>query len=272
MKALLAHTRIEVTLLFREVIAVFFNFLLPGVAFVIMGKIFGDETYSTGTYFETYIPAMIGIIIFATSFFSVGLQLVIDREKGVYKRLKGTPINPFHVLISLLAKGFISIYVGTIEIVILAKLVFDVDLTSTLFQFLLAVSWATLAFLGFGFLMVSLSRRMQTALAFGFICMYPMMFLSGAFFPLDMLSDFWKDVAHFNPLFYAIELMQLGWKGDLFTQTGLVDSLVLGGILVVGATIGFKFFRWEALVCRTCVTFKSKSNSLFMELLFYLSR
>jgi ABC-2 type transport system permease protein len=245
MRALWAHTRIEVTLLFREVIAVFFSFLLPGAAFVIMGKIFGNQTYSTGTYFETYIPAMIGIIIFATCLFAVGLQVVIDREKGVYKRLKGTPINPFHVLIALMAKGFIAIYVGTLEIIVLAKLVFDVDITSTLLQFLAAVTWSTLSFLGFGFLMVSVTRRMQTALAFGFVCMYPMMFLSGAFFPLDMMSDFWKDVAQFNPLFHAVQLMQLGWKGDLFTQTGGISATVLGGILVVGAGIGFKFFRWE---------------------------
>ncbi|WP_124728422.1 ABC transporter permease [Staphylospora marina] len=245
MKALLAHTRLEVTLLFREVIAVFFSFLLPGASFVIMGKIFGDQVYSTGTYFETYIPSMMGIIIFATCLFAVGLQVVIDREKGVYKRLKGTPINPFHVLVALLAKGFIAIYVGVVEILVLARLVFDVSLTPHLLQFLGAVTWATLSFLGLGFLMVSVTRRMQTALAFGFICMYPMMFLSGSFFPLDMMSDFWKDVAQFNPLFHANQLMILGYKGDLFTQTGAISAAVLGGILVVGSGIGFRYFRWE---------------------------
>jgi hypothetical protein len=93
---------------------------------------------------------MIGIVIFATCFFAIGLQVVIDREKGVYKRLKGTPINPFFVMSSLVIIGFITIFLGKFEIVVLAKLVFDVDVSSTLFQFLSAVTWSTLSFLGDG--------------------------------------------------------------------------------------------------------------------------
>ncbi|QKI81238.1 ABC transporter permease [Kroppenstedtia eburnea] len=246
MQALWMHTRMEVKLLFREVIAVFFTFLLPAVAFVIMGNIFGEEVYSTGDYFETYIPAMIGIVIFATCFFAIGMQVVIDREKGVYKRLKGTPINPAFVMSALVIKGFI-VFVGTFEIVVLVKFVFDVDVSSTLVQFLVAVSWSTLSFLGMGFLLASVARRMQSALAISLLLFYPMMFLSGAFFPLDMMSGFWRDLTLLNPLFYAIEMMQLGWKGGhLFTRDGWIDTLVLGGIFVVSTGFGFKYFRWES--------------------------
>lgn len=245
MQALLTHTKTEMKLFFREPIAVFFTLLLPGVMFVIMGKIFGTETYSIGDYFEVYIPNMIGIVIFATGFFAIGLQIVIDREKGVYKRLKGTPINPIYVFTALIVKGCLAVYLGVIEILILAKVVFDVTLSSTLFQFFIGVTLSLLAFLGLGFLVASISKRMQTAMAIGFIAMYPMMFLSGAWFPIDNFSPFWKSMSKLIPLTYANDMMRLGWQGKLYTQEGLIAAVVLFGILLVSAFIGVRFFRWD---------------------------
>lgn len=245
MQALWTHTKTEMKLFFREPIAVFFTLLLPGIMFVVMGKIFGGETYSTGDYFDLYIPNMIGIVIFATGFFAIGLQVVIDREKGIYKRLQGTPINPLYVFAALIAKGCLAVYLGVVEIVILAKFVFDVNVSSSLFQFFLGVTLSLFSFLALGFLVASIAKRMQTAMAIGFIAMYPMMFLSGAWFPIDNFSPFWKSVSNFIPLTYVNDIMRLGWQGGLYSQEGLIDAAVLFGILVVSTVIGAKYFRWD---------------------------
>ncbi|XEC96280.1 ABC transporter permease [Paenibacillus tarimensis] len=245
MQAMLTHTRMELRLFFREVIGLFFVFVMPAVSFYFFGKLFGAQQYGNLSYFEQYIPGMIGIILFTAGFFIIGLQAVIDREKGVYKRLKGTPLKPSYVFQAIVAKGFFAVFAGAVEIVLIAKFVFGAPVTDHIFQFILSLVFAAVTFFSLGFVVASIAKRFQSAMAIGFVAMYPMMFLSGATIPLDTLPSGLQTVSMFIPLKYAIHLMQNGWTGQLFTSSSVTDAFVLAGILIACVTIGIKFFRWD---------------------------
>jgi len=246
MQAMLAHTRMELKLFFREMIAVFFTFLLPAVSFIVFGNMFGGETYGGYNYTDTYIPAMIGIILFTTGFFTIGLQVVIDREKGVYKRLKGTPLSPSSVFSAIIVKGFLAVYVGALEIVLIGKFMFDATISDSLFQFFLAITISAITFFALGFVVAAIAKRMQTALAIGFIAMYPMMFLSGSTMPLDRLPKFMQSMADFIPMTYVIDLLQAGWVGTLYSEASLMPTGILMAMLLVSVFVGVKFFKWES--------------------------
>lgn len=246
MQAMLAYTKMEMKLFFREVIAVFFTFLLPAVSFIIFGNMFGGETYDGYNYTDTYIPAMIAIILFTTGFFTIGLQVVIDREKGVYKRLKGTPLSPASVFSAIIVKGFLAVYVGAVEIVLLGKYMFDANMSDTLFQFFLAITLSAITFFALGFVLAAVAKRMQTALAISFIMMYPMMFLSGSTMPLDKLPKFMQVLSDFIPMTYVVDLLQAGWVGTLYTETAVMPAVILSAMLIVSVFVGVKFFKWES--------------------------
>jgi ABC-2 type transport system permease protein len=244
--AMLAHTKMEIKLFFREAIAVFFTFLLPAVSFIFFGTMFGSETYNGYNFVDTYIPGMVAIIMFATGFFTIGLQVVIDREKGVYKRLRGTPLSPSYVFAAIITKGFFVIIAGTLEIILIAKYMFDAAISDSLFQFLLAVILCSLSFFALGFLIASIAKRMQTALAISMVAMYPMMFLSGSTLPLDKMPKVLQVVSKFIPMTYVKDLLQHGWVGTLYTEAAILPAVVLLGIFIVGAFIGIKKFSWDS--------------------------
>lgn len=245
MQTILSHTKMELTLFFRETLALLFTFIVPAVSFVVFGLMFRSNSYDGLDYFQAYIPSMIGIIIFTTAFFSMGLQVVIDREKGVYKRLSGTPLNQRAIFTATIIKGFFAIYVGAIEILLIAKFGFGSGLTSHPFEFFVALTFCSITFFSIGFIVSSLAKRMQTALGIALIAMYPMMFLSGATLPLEVLPEVLQKMSVFVPLTYVVNLLRDGWNGTLFTSGALVDLGVLLGILIVSTLIGTKFFRWN---------------------------
>lgn len=244
MQTVFTHTKMELKLFFRETLALLFTFIVPAVSFIVFGLMFQSETYGGLDYFQAYIPSMIAIIIFTTAFFSMGLQIVIDREKGVYKRLKGTPLNERAIFTATIVKGFFAIYVGAIEILLISRFGFGAELTANLFEFFLALTFCSITFFSIGFIVSSLAKRMQTALGIAMIAMYPMMFLSGATIPLEAYPDFLQKLAVFVPLTYVVNVLKGGWNGTLFTADVLTDIGVLAGILLVSALIGIKYFRW----------------------------
>lgn len=245
MKMMLTHAGMEVKMFFREVISVFFTFLLPAVSFMFFGTMYGSQTYNGHSFVEQYIPGMVGIIIFSTGFFSIGMQVVMDREKGIYKRLRATPLQPIYVFTSIIAKGFFVVYIGALEIMLIAKFMFHAHLSNTIFQFYIAITICALAFFACGFVIASFAKRMQTAMAVSMVLMYPMMFLSGSTIPLDTLPTAMRILSHIVPMTYVVQLMQKGWLGNLFTVEAIQPTLVLLGILVVGTFIGVKRFKWD---------------------------
>jgi ABC-2 type transport system permease protein len=244
MQSVLVHTKMELKLFFRETLALLFTFIVPAVSFVVFGMMFKSNSYDGLDYFQAYIPSMIAIIIFTTAFFSMGLQVVIDREKGIYKRLKGTPLNQKAIFTATIIKGFFAIYVGAIEILLIAKFGFGSSLTEHPFQFFIALTFCSITFFSIGFIVSSLAKRMQTALGIAMIAMYPMMFLSGATIPLEAFPVTLQKSAVIIPLTYVVNVLRDGWNGTLFTAGAFVDLIVLAGILIVSTIIGTKFFRW----------------------------
>jgi hypothetical protein len=95
--------------------------------------------------------------------FSMGLQIVIDREKGVYKRLKGTPLDQRAIFTETIIKGFFAIYVGTIEIFLISKFGIKSELTEHPVQFFLELTFCSITFFSIGFIVSSLAKRMQNS-------------------------------------------------------------------------------------------------------------
>jgi len=244
MQSILTHTKMELKLFFRETLALLFTFIVPAVSFVVFAIMFTGNDYNGLDYFQAYIPSMIAIIIFTTAFFSMGLQVVIDREKGVYKRLQGTPLNQRAIFTATIVKGFFAIYVGAIEILLIAKFGFGTNLSAHAFQFFLALTFCAVTFFSIGFVVSSLAKRMNTALGIAMIAMYPMMFLSGATIPLENFPEILQNASYIVPLTYVVNVLRDGWNGTLFTADTLVDIGVLVGILIVSAIVGMRYFKW----------------------------
>ena len=102
-----------------------------------------------------------------------------------------------------------------------------------------------LTFISIGYLAVSRARTTEGAMPIIQLIQFPMLFLSGIFFPIDFMPDFIRPV---------IQAMPLTYLGDAFRQVMVqatplhplwLDATVLAGWLVVSMALSIRFFRWE---------------------------
>jgi ABC-2 type transport system permease protein len=99
-------------------------------------------------------------------------------------------------------------------------------------------------FASLGMLVGTVAKNPETAGVIGNIVTFPMMFLSGTFFPISMMPDYLQNIAHVLPLYYIIEgLNNVMVYGNI---TGaLIDIAIVGVITAVIFILAVKLFKWR---------------------------
>ena len=188
---------------------------------------------------------MMAIIIFVTAFFSVGLQLTLERASGHLKRIMATPISAGTIIMSTVARGILLTLAGIVIMQIIGYIKFDRAPPLHIFQFTLSFMLAAFAMFSIGVSLNILAKNLQHAMAMNFIIFYPMLFLSGATIPLSVMPESMQAASDYIPLKYVVVLLQNAWLGDLFTVSSIKPTIVLTVLSVVTVFASTKLFKWD---------------------------
>lgn len=247
MKSLLKMTWIEAKLFLREPVGAFFTLIFPLMMLFLFGSIYGNvptQYFGGRGTVDISVPAYVAMIIATTSLVGLTITMAAYREKGVLRRLRTTPVSPLVVLAAQVIVLFLMTAIGMLLLVVAGKLVykmnFDGDAMSVIVGFILCC----LSFFAVGFVLAGLMPTARTAQVVGMVLLYPMLFLSGAGFPRELLPESILKISKFLPLTYVVTLLRGLWIGDSWSQH-LTEVLVLLGMLVLGVIISVKTFRWE---------------------------
>ena len=190
------------------------------------------------------VPGILAMSVLYLGLFG-SLTLVEWREKKVLKRFGATPLPRSTMVFSQVTYRLILAVVQTFIIIAIARFVFDVQMVGNWFILIGLVLLGTMAFIAIGYFAVSRARTVEGAMPIIQIAQFPMLFLSGIFFPIDFLPDFMRPVIAAIPLTYL---------GDAFRQVMVeatplhplwLDVTVIGAWLVVCMILAIRLFRWE---------------------------
>jgi ABC-2 type transport system permease protein len=200
----------------------------------------GEELNSV----DFIIPGILAMALMQLGLFGT-FTFVSMREKKVIKRIGATPIPRTMVLWSeVIVRVIISLFQATI-IIVVGRLLFGVSVQGNWFLLFFLVILGALTFVSLGYLLVSFSRTEESAQGIIQMVQFPMMFLSGIFFPTSIMPDFLVPVMKVLPLTYlgdAIRHVMLGWDSAFGFSN---DIYILLGWLVVSLVLAVKRFRWE---------------------------
>ena len=247
MKSLLKMTWMEAKLFLREPMSAFFTLVFPLMYLFLFGIISGNEPtpqFGGLRMIDASIPRLTAVIICITGLMATTMALATYREKGVLRRLRTTPVSPLVVLLAQVIVVFIMTALGMLLLILAGKLVYHVHFTGNAFSVLAGFVLSSLSFFGIGFVLAGTLPTVRSAWVVGMVLLYPMMFLSGAFFTVDILPPAVKTVSAFMPLTYVVNLLSGLWIGEPWSRH-LLDVAVLAVILVLGILISVKAFRWE---------------------------
>jgi ABC-2 type transport system permease protein len=247
MKSLLKMTWMEAKLFLREPVGFFFTLIFPLMMLFLFGSIYGNspsEYFNGQGTVDISVPAYTAMIIATTSLLGLTITVTTYRENGVLRRLRTTPINPFIVLVAQVIVLFVVTLLGMLLLIVAGKLVYNLHFGGNALNVLMGFVLSILSFFALGFILAGLMPTARTAQVVGMVILYPMLFLSGAGFPRELLPESIKKIANFLPLTYVVTLLRGLWVGDPWSKH-LTDVLILAVILVLGVLISIKTFRWE---------------------------
>jgi ABC-2 type transport system permease protein len=239
----------QLKLYLREPLAFFFSLAYPALLLLLFGFIFGNDPDPSfwGINFGTVdasVPAYAGIIIGTVALVGIPIDTAASRETGVLRRYRATPLHPAAYLAASVAVYLIIALLGMVILVLTGKFVFGLRIAGSWLDVLAAITLSALSFYSLGYLLASLVPTARAAQAVGMVIFFPMMFLSGAGMPLQLLPEGLRKVSDFLPLSYVVRLIQGLWFGESWSDLWL-PVLVLAGILVVATAAATRVFRWE---------------------------
>ena len=103
---------------------------------------------------------------------------------------------------------------------------------------------SSLSFFGIGFILAGLLPNARLAQVVAMVLLYPMLILSGAAWPRELMPAAVQKISAVLPLTYVVNLLRGLWAGQSW-GSHLLDVGVLAGMLVVGVVVSARTFRWE---------------------------
>ena len=158
-------------------------------------------------FIEFFVPGIIAMAIM-TSCLSNALNMNAElRQKGILRKLATTPITRADWLVSSILYQLILSVISTAAILLVSYAVFDVRLHIGVWLPLIVVV-EVIAFVGIGMLLTPFAKEAESASAVANAFLFPMMFLSGTFFPVEMMPAFLQAFAKVLPLYYVNEALR----------------------------------------------------------------
>jgi ABC-2 type transport system permease protein len=188
-----------------------------------------------------------GIVAMSAMFLGLfgSLGLVEWREKKILKRFGATPLHRSTMIYSQIVYRLILALVQTVILIAIAFFLFNVQVLGNWFLLFGLVILGTLVFISLGYLVVSRVKTVEGAMPIIQLVQFPMLFLSGIFFPLELMPDFMRPIVEALPLtFLGDSLRQVMVDATPYHPMGL-DVAVLVGWLVVCMVLSIRFFKWE---------------------------
>ena len=197
-------------------------------------------------YVDWVLPGILGMNMMFSCLFGVGYVVVRYRKNGFLKRLRATPLRAIEFVIAQVASRLVLIMLITSFVYIGTKYFLDTRMDGSYIALFLVAFVGAIALLSMGLLVAS--RVTSEELAGGLLNLFtwPMMLLSGVWFPLEDADAWVRQVANIFPLTHVLNsarsVMLDG--ATLLDVTPALISLLLLSILFLG--LGAAVFRWRA--------------------------
>ena len=247
MSLLLHQFRAEQKLYWRSHELAFFTFIFPLIIYVLLGSVYGDDPVEgegvTGS--EYLLAGLLGYGVVATAFAGLAILVVIRRESGVLKRVRGTPLPAWAYVLALTGSTLVVFVVEAVALMLLAKLMFDVPFPERPFSVALALLLGAVAFAALGVALTTFIRSAEGASAVISAVYLPMAFLAGSFWTTNAYPAVLEAIANLLPLTYFIHLMRDIVLLHEQIWENWVEVGVIAGWGLVGLVVAALRFRWE---------------------------
>lgn len=208
----------------------------------VAGQAVGDEQLKT---FDYTFTGLLAFSLLSMGIFGLANQMPTEKQKGSYRRLRASPFTAGQLILAMGIHYTIVSLLSAAMMLVVGMSVFHFTMRG---DWLLAVPFITLAALlmvGFGLLIGGWAKNENQSAPLGNLVAFPMMFLSGTFFPSFMFPEWLRTLSQFIPMTPVTDGLRLimtehASLGEVLPYAGAISLWML--VVYVAA---IKLFRWE---------------------------
>src|SRR3982751_4636702 len=239
-------TWLETKIFVREPMGFIGALLVPLVVFIIFGRALGVQKPLAPPQVDIPFNAAIlaAVLIAISAVQSLVAIISIYREGGILKRLRSTPLSPVTIMGAQVAVKLVFTVLSLALLVLAGRRLFPGVMSVNVFSFMTAGVLGAFSIPSLGFLLASIVPTARFAQPISAAVLYPMIALSGLFFPVSGLPRLLRGAAYALPTTHAVALLQGVWDGSGWSAhwVNVVALLVLFAAYTV---LSSRVFRWE---------------------------
>lgn len=239
-------TWLETKIFTREPMGFVGTLIMPVVLFVILGRAIGvARPAAPPTVDIPFNVAILAAILIAVSAVQSLVAIIsIYREGGILKRLRSTPLSPVTIMGAQVAVKLVFTVISLTLLMLAGRRLFPGVMQVNVFSFTVAVLLSTFSILSLGFVIASLVPTARFAQPISAAVLYPMLALSGLFFPVDKLPRALQKLAYLFPTTHAVTLLKGVWDGSGWSPHRVSVAALLA-LFAAYTAISTRVFRWE---------------------------
>lgn len=201
----------------------------------------------SSTYLDFLLPGILALMTMQNSLFGIGSGLTRWKEKGVLRRFRATPVRPAQLLSATVVNYLVIGLASAAIVMAFATGILHASVLVPLGPLLLVLLLGMATFLSIGFIVAGLSKTQEATIPIINLISFPMMFLSGVFFPVSSLPRILAHIVQYFPLTYVSNALRGLMGGELTISSPAFRGDILGLLvwIVVTGAIASRTWRWE---------------------------
>jgi ABC-2 type transport system permease protein len=187
---------------------------------------------------------LLTVTILGGACFGLPTTLVSERERGVWRRYRLTPVPTGNIVASTVGARYLLLLTAGLIQILLAMLI-GMPAPQHPLDLFVAFTFVAFAFMGLGLVIATLADNVPAVQALGQCIFLPMLIIGGIAVPLASLPEWAQHLSAFFPGRYAVEAINAAMLRDGLgaAQFDLAALLLIG---LAGCTAGARLFRWDS--------------------------
>jgi ABC-2 type transport system permease protein len=190
-------------------------------------------------YFQFVAPGIIAMVVMMALMTGLPHAISYEKDIGTLDGMLAAPISRLSIILGKVMAQTVRGMIQGFIILLLAVVLFGVVIEGNILLVIALIILTVFSFVGLGILITSFTEKEETATMVMMTIMFPMMFLSGVFFPLQQMPWYMQDLAHFLPLTYATtalrKVMVLG--ADIPAVGTEILILIAFGVILLAVAV-----------------------------------
>jgi ABC-2 type transport system permease protein len=233
--------RLERRMFWRNPSAAFFNFLLPLLFLAGGGIILSGNQHEL----NRLVPAIAAMSVMATTFTALAYNIVFLRERGVLKRIRGTPLPTISYFGGVLANAITNTALQIAIVVLVGRLLMGIPWPRDWGELVVFVLAGVVCFCALGVAFAHVIPNFESTAAYVNAVFLPVVFLSFYVFDSNSAPGFLRNIVDALPLKPLID----GLSAGIVTGSGLSGRLDALAVIALWGALGCYFavrgFSWE---------------------------